>query len=157
MSGNISHAGYTLLISASNTTAGVPIPILETADDTDPLTIEDLTLGDMVLDTNGNPVYWSIAQTVNLSFSINPSTAGFETMMLILEANKTTADSKSNNDILTLYRALPNGSVARFKLGRIISAPPAESQMQSGRLATGTFQMKFASVDRGPALIELLN
>ena len=152
MSGNISHAGYTLLISASKTTNGVPVPFLETTDDTDPLIFEDIEMGDMVLDTNGNPIYWSKASPINMSYSITPSTVGYEVLMRIVAANTTTADHKSVNDEIAVYRLLPNGSAARVKKGRFISAPPAESQSQGGRLKTGTFKMRFASIDRAPSL-----
>lgn len=73
---DISHAGTSLSISASNTTGGVPVLILQTADDTDPLTSPDLTIGNLELDSNGNGVSWSSAVATQINLAITPGTDG---------------------------------------------------------------------------------
>lgn len=152
----ISHAGTILSISASNTTAGVPIPIIETSDDTDPLTSPDVTIGDLTLDTNGNAVSWSSAVVTQINLAITPGTDGQQLLHTIFQNNVTERGKQSSNDVISLTRILPNGAVLTATGGKIVGGPRLMNQSQGGRLGTMTYQFKFARVTEGPAVNALL-
>jgi hypothetical protein len=152
----ISHTGTILSISASNTTAGVPITIIETSDDTDPLTSPDVTIGDLTLDTNGNGVSWSSAVVTQVNLAITPGTDGQQLLHLIFQNNVTESGKRSSNDVITLTRILPNGAVLTATRGKIVGGPRLMNQSQGGRLGTMTYQFKFARVTEGPAVLSLL-
>ncbi len=152
----ISHAGTSLSISASNTTAGVPIPIIETSDDTDPLTSPDVTIGDLTLDTNGNPVSWSNAVVTQINLAITPGTDGQQLLHTIFQNNVTERGKQSSNDTISLTRILPNGAVLTATGGKIVGGPRLMNQSQGGRLSTMTYQFKFSRVTEGPAVNALL-
>lgn len=154
---NISHAGTSLSISASNTLAGVPTPILETNDDTDPLTSPDVTIGSFALDTNGNPVSWSSAVPTEINIAITPGTTGHAVLHLILQNNVVEKGKKSVNDSISLTRILPNGAILRATNGKIVGGPRLMNQSQGGRLATTTFKFMFGRVTETPAIIELVS
>lgn len=153
---HVSHAGTIVTLSASNTTGGVPVPILQTADDTDPLTSPDLTIGNLELDTNGNSVSWATAVATSISLAITPGTEGQQLLHLIFQNNKVEQGKKSSNDNITLTRILPNGAVLTATGGKIVGGPALMNQSQGGRLATMTYQFKFSRVTEGPAVIELV-
>lgn len=150
---NISHAGTIVAISASTTTNGVPIPVLETADDTDPITSPDVQIADMALDTNGNPVGWDITAVTEINLALTPGNNGQQLMHSILEANVTESGKASVRDEITLTRYLPNGAVLRATGGKIISGARLMNQSQGGRLATMTYKFKFAKVKETPAIL----
>jgi hypothetical protein len=152
----ISHAGTILALSASNTTAGVPITILETSDDTDPLSSPDIQMGDLTLDTNGNGVRWDSAVTTQINIAITPGAPGQQLLHLILQNNVVERGKKSSNDVISISRILPNGAVLTASGGKIVGGPRLMSQSQGGRLATMTYQFKFARVTEGPAVSALV-
>ena len=152
----VTHAGTILTLSASNTSAGLPVPILESASDADPLTSPDVTIGAMELDTNGNPVSWAIAAVTEINIAITPGTIGQQFLHLVFQNNVTEQGKKSANDSISITRILPNGAVLLATGGTFIGGPRLMNQSQTGRLATMTYKMNFARVTETPAVLELL-
>ena len=152
----VTHAGTILTLSASNTSGGVPVPILENASDADPVTSADVVIGSFELDTNGNPVSWSNAAPTPIDLAITPGTTGQQFLHLILQNNVTEQGKKSSNDVIAITRILPNGAILRATGGKIIGGPRLMNQSQTGRLATMTYKFMFARVTETPAVLELL-
>lgn len=154
---NISHAGAILSISDTKVTNRVPIPLMETADDADPMVVGEIVLGDLALDTNGNSVFWSTAAAKPVELNLTSGSVAQQTVQLIFNASITEAGRRSTSGLITLSRILPNGEIAVFSGGRAIGGKPVASMLQSGRLETMNYKFKFASVDVTPAVIELLS
>lgn len=146
-----SHNGAVYTIAASNTTAGIPIPITAFPKDTDPFDVPNTDIADMELGTNGDEISWSVQNPVESTCAIIPATDDHEIMQRILDANRPEKGNKSARDKITVVRVLPNGETTTMK-GRITSGPATTSLASSGKIKTPTYMFKFFKVFRTPAL-----
>lgn len=148
---DVSHNGAIYTISASNTTAGIPIPITAFPKDTDPFDVPNTDIGDMEIGTNGDEIYWSVQNPVESTCAIIPATDDHEIMQRICDANRSEKGSKAAKDKITIVRILPNGETTTMK-GRITNGPTTTSLSSSGKIKTPTYSFKFFKVFRTPAL-----
>lgn len=146
-----SHNGAVYTISASETTAGVPIPLTAFPKDTDPFAVPNSDIADMELGTNGDEITWNVQNPVEATAAIIPATDDHEIMQRILDANRSEKGKKSAKDKIVIVRVLPNGETTTFK-GRITNGPATTSLSSSGKIATPTYSFKFSKVFRTPAL-----
>lgn len=146
-----SHNGAIYTIAASNTTAGIPIPISAFPKDTDPFDVPNTDIGDMEIGTNGDEIYWSVTNPVESTCAIIPATDDHEIMQRIYDANRSEKGGSSAKDKITVVRVLPNGETTTMK-GRITSGPATTSLASSGKIKTPTYGFKFFKVFRTPAL-----
>lgn len=145
-----SHNGAIYTIAASNTTAGIPIPISAFPKDTDPFDVPNTDIGDMELGTNGDEIYWTVQNPIESTVAIIPATDDHEIMQRIYDANRSEKGSAAAKDQITVVRVLPNGETTTMK-GRITSGPATTSLASSGKIKTPTYGFKFFKVFRTPA------
>lgn len=148
---NTSHNGAIFTIAASETTAGIPIPITAFPKDTDPFDVPNTDIGDMELGTNGDEIFWSQTNPVDATCAIIPATDDHEIMQRIFDANRPGKGFSIFKDKITVVRVLPNGETTTMK-GRIVSGPATTSLASSGKIKTPTYGFKFYKVFRTPAL-----
>ena len=148
---NVSHNGAVYTISASNTLAGVPVPISAFPKDTDPFDVPNTDIADMEIGTNGDDVSWTVQNPVESSLAIIPATDDHEILQTIYAANRAEKGSPSANDKITLVRILPNGETTTMK-GIITNGPATTSLSSSGKIKTPVYSFKWYKVFRTPAL-----
>ncbi len=146
-----SHNGALYTITASTTTAGVPIPISAFPKDTDPFDVPNTDIADMEIGTNGDEITWNVQNPVSASCSIIPATDDHEIMQRIYDANRSEKGKTAAKDKITVVRILPNGETTTFK-GRITNGPSTTSLASSGKIKTPVYTFKFYKVFRTPAL-----
>lgn len=150
---DISHTGTILTVAASNTTAGVPVPVIDFPKDTDPVTSDDVTIGGFEVGTNGDPIGWSEANPVNITVSVIPNSASHIFLHQLMQQNRPEKGKRPANDVITLNRVLPSGSVLSAKKGKLIQGPAMVSQASSGRLNTVSYQFMFGQVSETPPIL----
>lgn len=143
---DISHLGTVVTISASNTTGGAPVALSAFPKDTDPVSIPNITLGNMEVGTNGDPVTWSEATPKELTLAIIPNTEDHVFLQNLLQLNTAEKGKRSNNDRITLTRTMPSGAVLLCEDGKLVEGPPAVSQASSGRLNTVQYRLMFGKM-----------
>lgn len=148
---DVSHNGALYTIAASNTTAGIPIPITAFPKDTDPFDVPNTDIGDMEIGTNGDEIFWSVINPIESTCAIIPGTDDHEIMQTILNANRAEKGKSSAKDKITVVRVLPNGETTTMK-GRITNGPATTSLASSGKIKTPTYMFKWFKVFRTPAL-----
>lgn len=142
---DLSHFGTVATITASNTLP-IPAPITHFADDADGMDLPEMTIGDMVMGTNGDAVTWSIAAPIELAINLIPNTLSHLTMGIIFEANRAEKGKLPARDEITLIRIAPDGSTLTLTGGKLISGMPATSLASSGRLKTAAYKLRFAKM-----------
>lgn len=147
---DVSHNGAIYTISASNTLAGVPVPITAFPKDTDPFDVPNTDIADLELGTNGDPITWTVQNPIESSIAIIPATDDHEILQTIYNANRSQKGSPSANDEITLVRILPNGETTTMK-GKITSGPATTSLASSGKIKTPVYMFKWFSSFRTPA------
>lgn len=153
---DLSHFGTIATILASNTLP-VPVPITHFADDADGMDLPEMTIGEMVMGTNGDAVTWTIAAPIELAVNLIPNTLSHLTMNTIFEANRAEKGKLPARDILTLVRIAPDGSTMTLTGGKIIAGTPATSMASSGRLKTAAYKLRFAKMLYTPSPDAVLN
>lgn len=153
---DLSHFGTIATITASNTVP-VPAPITHFADDADGMDLPEITIGDMVMGTNGDAVSWSVAAPINISLNLIPNTLSHLTMNIIFEANRSEKGKLPARDEITLVRIAPDGSTLTLTGGKIIGGMPATSMASSGRLKTASYSLRFAKMLYTPSPDSVLN
>lgn len=148
---DVSHNGAIYTIAASNTTAGVPLPISAFPKDTDPFDVPDTDIGDMEIGTNGDAIGWQVQNPVESSCAIIPATDDHEIMQRIYDANRAEKGKRGANDTITVVRVLPNKETTTFK-GKITSGPSTTSLASSGKIKTPVYKFKWFKVFRTPAI-----
>ena len=147
-----SHNGALYTISASVTTANVPIPLTAFPKDTDPFDVPNSDIADMELGTNGDEITWNVQNPVDSSCAVIPATDDHEILQRICDANRSEKGKRSAKDKITVVRVLPNGETTTFK-GRITNGPATTSLASSGKIKTPVYSFKWYKVFRTPALI----
>ena len=148
---DVSHSGAIYTISASKTTAGVPVPITAFPKDTDPFDVPNSDIADMEIGTNGDDISWTVQNPVESSLAIIPATDDHEILQTIYAANRSEKGSPSANDQITLVRILPNGETTTLK-GKIVNGPATTSLGSSGKIKTPVYSFKWFKVFRTPAI-----
>lgn len=154
---DISHTGSVIAITASNTTAGVPIPLTSFPKDVDPIEVNDIDIADAEVGVNGDLVSWSTVNPIDVSVSVIPATLDHEILALIHSQNRVEKFKYNIKDKITLTRLCPNGEMVTWHNGRMVSGAGATSFQSSGRIKTVTYKFRFAKMTVTPPVIELLN
>ena len=143
--------GAIYTISASKTTAGIPLPISAFPKDTDPFDVPNSDVGDMEIGTNGDAITWTVQNPVETTVAVIPATDDNEILQRIYDANRAESGSRSAKDTIVVVRVLPNGETTTMK-GIITSGPATTSLGSAGKIKTPTYGFKFSKVFRTPAI-----
>lgn len=152
---DISHLGTIVTISASNTTADVPLPLTAFPKDTDPVQVPSQVIGSLEIGTNGDIISWSEATPGELTLAVIPGTADHAFLNQLFIENKAEKGKRAANDIISLTRVMPNGAILAAKDGKIVEGPPAMSQASSGRISTVSYRFMFGKIAETPAVLSL--
>lgn len=142
MSVNISGFGSQVNIIASNT---FPIGFLvsQFADDSDPIDVPSLQIGDSAMGLNGDLLQWSKANPIKVSLSVVPLGQDDINLAILLEANRVGRGKLGARDNITLTLVYPNGDIVTFINGIITDGMPSTAVASAGRMKSKTYQFSF--------------
>lgn len=139
---NISGFGLSISLIASNTYP-TGIVINQFADDSDPLDIPSVQIGDTAMGLNGDLITWSKANPIKITLSVVPDSDNDIALSILLAANRVGRGKISARDTITLIANYPNGNIATFINGVITDGVPVAPTANTGRLKTRTYNFSF--------------
>lgn len=142
---NISINGVLAYLRASNTFP-LGFPITAFADDTDPLDIPSIQIGDKAMGVNGDLIVWSKANPIILNMAVIPNSVEDDLLQVLLQANRVGRGKVGANDIITLaitYPGTPVGTLITLLEGAITDGMPFNSGASAGRLKSKTYSFAF--------------
>ena len=139
--------GTIVVITASKTLAGLPQTITDFPADQDPISFDDLNVGDMELGANGDAGTWELSEPAVVTLSVMANGLGHSIMSTFLQANRSSAGKISARDKFTLTRISPNGSILVATGGVFASGSPVSGLSGNGKNKTVSFKFKFADFD----------
>lgn len=141
---NISGFGYVLNLIASQTFPSGFV-ISQGSNDSDPLDMPSVTIGDMVLGVNGDPISWNKAVTLDVTIAVIPGGLDDQNLQILANANRVSQGKQNVQDVLTLSAVYPDGSISSLTQGAITGAPFLKSISSDGRIKTRSYSFKFAN------------
>ncbi|CAH7182401.1 conserved hypothetical protein [Vibrio chagasii] len=142
----IGHLGAVVTISASETTAGLPVPLTSFPKDTDPFDIPEVTIAESEMGTNGDFISWEVANPVNITLSVVANTADHVLLQTMFNRNRPEKGKRPVGDKIVLVRVLPDGSTITLSSGRMMAGTVALSMTSSGKLSTPTYTFSFGKL-----------
>lgn len=133
-------------LRASNTFP-LGFPITEFADDTDPIDIPVVQVGDGAMGLNGDLVTWSKSNPVRLTIAVIPGSITDQLLTVLLNANRPSKGKIAANDIITFNYVLPDGTPVGLSPGTITEGMPGRSVASEGRQKTKTYSFIFEAID----------
>ncbi|CAH6969538.1 conserved hypothetical protein [Vibrio chagasii] len=150
---NVGHLGAVVTISASQTTAGAPVPLNSFPKDTDPFDIPEIVIAEGEMGTNGDLVTWAVANPIPVTIAIIPNTPDHVFLQMLLNRNRPEKGKRPAGDNIVLVRVLPDGSTLTLSSGSISAGTVAPSMASSGKLTTPTYSFLFGKMVSTPANI----
>lgn len=113
------------------------------ADDTNPIDVETLQIGDAGMGVNGNLTFWSTPNPIRITLRPIPNSEGDANLQILLSANRVAKNKTSVQDIITMAVNYPDGSVKTFTNGKLVNGTPALGVASNARLQTREYQFVF--------------
>ena len=139
---NISGFGFSVNLIAS-TTYPIGVQITEFADDSDPLDIPSLQIGDVAMGLNGDLITWSKANPIKVTIGVIPQSDDDLKLSILLAANRVGRGKQSARDQITMAVSFPDGNFITLVNGVITDGVPLSPVSNSGRLKTRTYAFAF--------------
>lgn len=143
MAQNISGFGFSVNIIAS-TTYPVGLNITQFADDSDPLDVPSLQIGDTAMGINGDLITWSKANPTKVTLSVIPESDNDLALSILLQANRVGRGKTSSRDIIIMNIIYPDQTnFATLINGVITDGTPFLPVQSSGRLKSRSYNFAF--------------
>ena len=139
---NISGFGLIVNVIASHTFP-FGLPITQFADDSDPLDVPSLQIGDSAMGLNGDLIAWSKANPIKSTLNVVPSSIDDINLSILLEANRVGRGKIGARDIITMTILYPAGNFVTLINGIITDGTPSSSVASAGRLKTKNYNFTF--------------
>lgn len=145
MSQNISANGAVITIIASNSYPTIPITITQFTDDADAIDISELTFGAGAMGPNGDAVYWSTPNPVDVSLNIIPSGEDDAKLANLFSLNRIGEGKSSAGDTIKMTITYMGISPTVYTEGWITTGSPAQSADSTGRKKSKKYSFSFGS------------
>lgn len=142
---NISGFNTLGYLIASNTFP-IGFPLTNWADDSDPLDLPALQIGDGAMGLNGDLVTWSKSNPVKISMSFIPGSIVDQLMTILFNANRPSLGKLAALDVITLNFVLPDGTIIGLSPGTITDGMPGRSVASEGRQKSKTYSFIFEAI-----------
>lgn len=113
------------------------------ADDSDPLDIASIKIGDAAMGVNGDLLTWARAVPNPVVLNVIPGSQDDVNLSILFNANRASQGKASANDVLTLTVVYPDGTVVTKTNGICTDFMPGKSVASSGRTKTKAYAMTF--------------
>lgn len=145
MSNDVSGFGLRVILTASNTyPAG--LVITQFADDTDPLDVPSVNIGDNAMGLNGDMLRWAKPNVTKITLAVIPGSENDKDLQVLGDANRVSRGKSSAQDEITLVRILPDGSQKTYTGGMITDYIPGDGVASAGRRKSKPYQFAFEQV-----------
>lgn len=141
---NISGFGYVINIIASQTFP-TGFTVTQGSNDGDPVDMAAVTIGDLVLGVNGDPISWNKAVPLPVTISVIPGGLDDTNLQILANANRVAQGKQSVQDIITMTIVYPDGSLNSLTQGAITGAPFLKSISSDGRIKTRQYSFSFSA------------
>ncbi len=139
---NISGYGILVNILASKT---FPVGLLinQFADDSDPLDVPSVQIGDSAMGLNGDLIVWSKANPIKVTVNVIPGSFSDINLGVLFEANRVGRGKIGARDIITMNIVYPAGNFVSLTNGFISDGIPFSKAQSSGRLGSKSYSFSF--------------
>lgn len=139
---NISGKGFIVTLIATRT---FPVgAILQNfADDTDPLDIPSVQIGDGASEVNGSLVFWNVSNPTKLTIAVLPGTLEAIILNTLFQVNRPRPGMPGFTDIITMNVRFPDLSSTTFNRGFLTAGTPGQGIQSSQRKKTKTYEFMF--------------
>ena len=137
-------SGFGLIVNViASHTFPFGLPITQFADDSDPLDVPSLQIGDSAMGLNGDLIAWSKANPIKSTLNVVPSSIDDINLSILLEANRVGRGKIGARDIITMTILYPAGNFVTLINGIITDGTPSSSVASAGRLKTKNYNFTF--------------
>lgn len=144
---NVSGFGLSINVLAS-TTFPQGFVATQFADDTDPLDLPDLTVGDSGFGLNGDMLVWNRPTGIEVAIAVIPATEDDKNFEALLEANRVGKNKAGARDEISLVLTYPDGSRANCGPGIIVNGPIAKAVANAGRYKSRVYRFRFERISK---------
>lgn len=141
---NVNGFGVVINIKADKTFP-VGMTISQFADDSDPITINDVKIADTAMGLNGDLLKWNRATPLPLVINVIPGSRDDINLQILADANRVAEGKNSADDVITATIVYPDGSVVAFQGGAITDSAFGNGIQSSGRQRTKSYGFMFAN------------
>jgi hypothetical protein len=142
---NVAGTGITVTLT-STTTFSIPAILTNFPDDSDPLDVGDVTIGDTAMGLNGNLMTWRMPPVYEVTLSVIPNTIDDTLLTHLANMNSAGRFKFSTEDNITLSAFYPaTGTLVTYTDGVIVGAPGGTSTDGSGRQKSKSFIFRFST------------
>jgi hypothetical protein len=139
---NITGFGLSINLIASITFPAGFI-INQFADDSDPLDVPSLQIGDSAMGLNGDLIAWSKANPIKLTLDVIPSSDNDINLAILLENNRVGRGKLGAKDLITMSLIYPASNTITLTNGIITDGIPFSPVSSAGRLKSKSYQFTF--------------
>jgi hypothetical protein len=141
---NVTGFGVACTIIASNTFP-TGLPITQFADDTDPVTINDVKIADTAMGLNGDLLTWNRATPLPITISVVPGGADDTNLQILADANRVGLGKNSAKDVISITLVYPDLQTVVLSGGVITDGAFGRGIQSSGRQKTKTYNFMMAA------------
>ena len=117
--------------------------ITQFADDSDPVDMSSVQIGDAVMGVNGDLITFSRAVPLPLTLAVIPGSLDDDNLSILANANRVSKGKFIPFDSLTATVVYPDGTQITLINGKITGAPFGKSISSGGRLRTRPYTFLF--------------
>lgn len=140
-------SGYGLRLNlVATVTFPFGITLSEFGDDSDPLDLPSMQIGDKAMGLNGDLLTWAKANPIIVNLSLIPLGTDDTNMSILFEANRVSKGKANPLDVITLTGVYPQGRIITLARGKITDGLPGVSVASAGRLKTKTYSLAFETM-----------
>jgi len=144
---NVSGFGTSVNILAS-VTYPIGLQITQFADNSDPVDVPSLQIGDVAMGLNGDLITWSKANPIKVTISVVAFSENDIALSILVAANRVGRGKISARDVITMVVSYPpesNRTPTTLINGIITSGVPLAPVSSDGRLKTRSYEFSFES------------
>lgn len=139
---DIAGFGTAVRILASNTFP-IGLELTQFADDSDPIDVPSLQIGDDAMGLNGDRVSWITVNPIRVTLNIIAGSDDDVNLALLFEANRGGRNKESAKDVLIMISSYPDRQIVTLTEGGCIEFMPAKSVASGGRLKSKAYVFSF--------------
>lgn len=117
--------------------------VTELADDSDPLSFNEVTIAKYGMGVNGDLVTWSTAAPLEVTLNVIANSESDVNLGIILDVNRVAKNKLQIQDVITMNASYPDGSHKVLTKGKLMSGTVANSVSSDGKLKTKQYKFVF--------------
>jgi hypothetical protein len=139
---NISGFGLSIVVIAISSFPN-GFALSEFADDTDPLTVDQLEPTGYEQLYDGSLFFYDKTAPIKVSVSVIPGSADDTNLKILLQGRKGSPPHLPIPDITSMVITYPDGGIVGFSKGSIVSGPLSDTVQSAGRKKSNTYDFIF--------------